>query len=94
MYKRFTALDVVSKTEAIPLTKLFGSPLYVYKESIIRQKIQMLIAAAKEFKVCYAIKANTNTHIVKLIRDCGIKHIDVVSPGEIYKALSCGYTPS
>ena len=34
-----------------------------------------------EFKVSYAIKANTNIQIVKLIRESGINHIDVVSPG-------------
>jgi diaminopimelate decarboxylase len=41
----------------------------------------MLLASAKEFKVCYALKANTNTSLVKLIKNQGITHVDVVSPG-------------
>lgn len=44
-------------------------------------------------KVCYAIKANTNTSIVKVIKDVGISHIDATSPGEIYKALYAGFKP-
>lgn len=45
------------------------------------EKAKMLLASAKEFKVCYALKANTNTSIVKFIKNQGITHVDVVSPG-------------
>jgi len=60
---------------------MYGSPLYVYKEAIIAEKARMLLASAKEFKVCYALKANTNTSLVKFIKNQGITHVDVVSPG-------------
>ncbi len=93
MQKRFTVLDVVTAAQAASLISHYGSPLYLYKEAIIREKVRRLLQAAQEFKVCYAIKANTNSTIVKLIRELGIHHIDVVSPGEIHKALSCGYQP-
>lgn len=41
------------------------------------------------------MKANSNPEILKAIRDNGkgVKYVDVVSPGEIYRALSCGYRP-
>jgi len=50
--------------------------------------------SAKNFVVSYALKANTNSAIVKIIKDAGVSHIDVVSPGEIHKALQCGYEGS
>lgn len=55
--------------------------------------MRRLLEAAQEFRVCYAIKANTNASLVKLIRELGVHHVDAVSPGEIHKALSCGYQP-
>ena len=79
--KRFTALDVVSAEQAEALVHTFGSPLYVYKEDIIVNKVGKLLHTAKGFKVSYALKANTNSHIVRLIRELGVDHVDVVSPG-------------
>lgn len=93
MHKRFTVLDVVSTAQTNSLVSLYGSPLYVYKEAIVREKVRRLLEAAQEFRVCYAIKANTNATLVKLIRELGVHHVDAVSPGEIHKALSCGYQP-
>lgn len=49
---------------------------------------------AGEFKVCYAIKANTNTKLVQHIRELGIDYVDAVSPGEVHRALICGYPAS
>lgn len=41
------------------------------------------------------MKANSNPDILKIIRNNGegIKYVDVVSPGEIKRALECGYKP-
>jgi diaminopimelate decarboxylase len=39
------------------------------------------------------MKANNNSHILRLLQECGVPNVDVVSPGEIYKALNCGYKP-
>jgi diaminopimelate decarboxylase len=30
---------------------------------------------------------------MKLIKSLGVKNVDVVSPGEIFKALHCGFKP-
>lgn len=42
------------------------------------------------------MKANSNPEIIKIIRNNGegIKYVDVVSPGEINRALECGYKPN
>lgn len=93
MQKKFKVTDIVDGKRAQQLVSKYGSPLYVYSESIIKQKIDTLLNATKGFKVSYALKANTNKVLVKLIRQYGIKHVDVVSPGEIHKAIQCGYQP-
>lgn len=36
MQKRFTVLDVITAAQATSLVSQYGSPLYVYKEAIIR----------------------------------------------------------
>ena len=53
----------------------------MYKENIIKDKVNKLMAASEGFDIKYALKANTNTTIVKLIKSMGISQVDVVSPG-------------
>jgi diaminopimelate decarboxylase len=79
----FTAKDLV---------EMFGSPLYVYDENIIRQKYRELNEAfslIKNKKILYACKANSNIEIIKILREEGAG-IDVVSCGEIYCTLKAG----
>jgi len=74
------------------LVEMFGSPLYVYDENIIRQKYRELNEAfslIKNKKILYACKANSNIEIIKILREEGAG-IDVVSCGEIYCTLKAG----
>ena len=75
------------------LIKDFGSPLYVYEEDTILNKFTTLRnAISYPYKrILYAIKANPNPAIAKLLKEqnCGI---DAVSPGEIELALHCGFS--
>ena len=76
----------------IELTKKYGSPLYVYDTSKIinaYNKIYLNIPY-KKLKVHYAMKANYNHSILKLLKDLGAG-IDAVSPAEIVYALKCGF---
>ncbi|PTU66512.1 diaminopimelate decarboxylase [Chromobacterium sp. Panama] len=69
------------------LARQYGSPLWVYHADTIRRRI----AELKGFDVIrYAQKANSNTHILSLIREQGVK-VDAVSLGEIERALAAGY---
>ena len=64
-----------------------GTPLWVYDAPTIRRQI----AALKSFDtIRYAQKANSNTHILRLMRAQGVK-VDAVSLGEIERALAAGY---
>ena len=69
------------------LAERFGSPLWVYDATVIRQRI----AALKAFDtVRFAQKACSNIHILSLMREQGVK-VDSVSRGEILRALAAGY---
>ncbi|MCE1986499.1 diaminopimelate decarboxylase [Enterobacter roggenkampii] len=67
----------------------FGCPVWVYDAQIVREKI----AALHQFDVVrFAQKACSNIHILRLMREQGVK-VDSVSLGEIERALVAGYDP-
>lgn len=69
------------------LAERFGTPLWVYDATLIRSRI----AALQAFDtIRFAQKACSNTHILKLMREQGVK-VDAVSRGEILRALAAGY---
>jgi diaminopimelate decarboxylase len=66
----------------------FGTPLYVYSASTIRER---LYAFQKAFQaiphtVCYSVKANSNLSILRLLARMGCG-FDVVSGGELERVL-------
>ena len=64
-----------------------GTPLWVYDAASVRARV----AALKAFDVIrYAQKANSNTHLLRLMRAQGVR-VDAVSLGEIERALAAGY---
>nr|WP_315080916.1 diaminopimelate decarboxylase [uncultured Kosakonia sp.] len=67
----------------------FGCPVWVYDAQIIRAQIAKL----RDFDVIrFAQKACSNIHILRLMREQGVK-VDSVSLGEIERALAAGYDP-
>jgi diaminopimelate decarboxylase len=71
------------------LAQTHGTPLWVYDAATIERQI----AALRQFDVIrFAQKANSNTHILKLMKRLGVM-VDSVSLGEIERALAAGFTP-
>jgi diaminopimelate decarboxylase len=77
--------------EEIALPKLaerFGTPLYVYSASTIRDRMRIFQHAFRRapHTICYSVKANSNLSILRLLAamDCGF---DVVSGGELERVL-------
>jgi diaminopimelate decarboxylase len=69
------------------LAQRHGTPLWVYDAITIRERI----AALKVFDtVRFAQKANSNIHLLRLMREQGVV-VDAVSLGEIERALAAGY---
>src|SRR5262249_50382126 len=64
-----------------------GTPYYLYDAELILERL----AALRAFDVVrYAQKANSNVHILRLLRGAGAL-VDAVSLGEIERALRAGY---
>ncbi|OED39037.1 diaminopimelate decarboxylase [PVC group bacterium (ex Bugula neritina AB1)] len=83
--------------EDVPLSSLtekFGTPLYVYSSSSLKQNYLDLYEAYKEINplICFSVKANSNIHILKKLVDLG-SGLDIVSEGELYRALKAGCPP-
>ena len=71
------------------LAQTHGTPLWVYDAATIRARI----AALKSFDtIRFAQKACSNTHILRLMREQGVK-VDSVSRGEVLRAMAAGFVP-
>jgi diaminopimelate decarboxylase len=73
----------------------FGTPLYVYSAGTILDHYQRLDAALTPLAhlICYAVKANSNRAILKLLAGEGAG-FDIVSGGELYRVLAAGGDPA
>jgi len=73
------------------LAERYGTPLYIYSYNTLVRHYQAYDDAYDAFPhiICYALKANTNGAILKLLakQGCGA---DIVSGGELYRALKAG----
>jgi diaminopimelate decarboxylase len=83
--------------EDIPLKELaeeYGTPLYVYSKNQITENFRFLSSSlgTTNCLVCYALKANANHYILKLLASESAG-ADVVSAGELYLALKAGFSP-
>lgn len=83
--------------EEVPVEKIasdVGTPLYLYSSSTIERHIKVFTEAFSEVDhlICYSVKANSNLAVLKLIADMGAG-ADIVSGGELYRALAAGISP-
>jgi diaminopimelate decarboxylase len=69
----------------------FGTPLYVYSAGTILDHYHRLDAAlgSLDHLICYAVKANSNGAILKLLVEAGAG-FDIVSGGELFRVLKAG----
>src|ERR1700736_3217910 len=72
----------------------FGTPLYIYSAGTILDHFHRLDAALAplEHLICYAVKANSNRAVLKLLAEAGAG-FDIVSGGELFRALKAGADP-
>lgn len=80
--------------EGLGLSKIaqeFGTPTFVYSERAVTQAFGSFAkaAAGKESLVCYALKANSNLAIIRLLGKQGAG-FDIVSLGELQRVLAAG----
>mgnify|MGYP006097472917 CR=1 FL=1 len=85
----------IEKTSVLSIAKKNKTPFYLYSSKQIEENY---INFAKIFRnvnplICFAAKANTNLTIMRLLGKLG-SGADVVSGGELLKALKAGIKPN
>ncbi len=83
--------------EAVNLTNLartVGTPFYCYSTATLERHYRVFADAFADVKaiVCYAMKANSNQSVLKTFARLGAG-ADVVSGGELKRALAAGISP-
>lgn len=83
--------------DEIPVKKLakrFGTPLYIYSQRTIERHVNAYQKAFRDIRhmICYAVKANSNLSILRLIGSMGCG-ADVISGGELFRAMKAGIKP-
>lgn len=74
-----------------------GTPFYCYSKKTLIGNFQSFVdafaqAKISDYKICYAIKANYNIHLVKILSELGAG-IDAVSAGEVFRAVKANIDP-
>ena len=84
----------IEKVKAQNLAKKFNTPIYCYSYEQLKKNIHNFKKNFKSFSplICFAIKANSNVGLIREIKKLGLG-ADVVSVGEMMKALKAGINP-
>ncbi len=93
----FAYRDGVLHAESVPIARIaaaVGTPFYVYSAASLRARYRAFADAfaAERPLVCFAVKANSNLAVLRLLAGLGAG-ADVVSEGELRRALAAGIPP-
>ena len=84
---------ILEEVNLSSLVHNFGTPCYVYSKSHIKNNVkEYLCSVTKDDLICFAVKANSNLSIIKLIAELGCG-FDVVSGGELERVIVAGGDP-
>lgn len=80
--------------EGVALTNVaaeYGTPAYVYSRAAVESSWKALDTAfaGRNHLICYAVKANSNLAVLKLLADLG-SGFDIVSGGELARVMAAG----
>ncbi len=94
----FTYKDGLLSAEDVSLADLadqVGTPFYCYSRATLERHFRVFDDALADLDhtVCYAVKANGNVAVIKTLARLGAG-ADVVSGGELMRALKAGVPPS
>lgn len=83
---------MIIREKFVELARTYGTPLFVYDGDLMVERYHDLFRfiPEKDLHIHYALKANYNPALLKLLRDEGAG-IDAVSPGEVVLALKLGF---
>lgn len=94
----FSRVDGTLHCDGVPLDALareVGTPSYVYSAPSIREQYTRLSVAfaATPHRLHYSVKANSSLAILAVLQEMG-SGVDIVSGGELFRALKAGYCGS
>ena len=77
------------------LADAVGTPAYVYSSAALRDRYDAYARAFADLPhlICYAVKANANLGVISTLARAGAG-ADIVSGGELYRALRAGVPPA
>jgi diaminopimelate decarboxylase len=83
--------------EAVPLTTIanqYGTPCFVYSRAHLEERFRGFREplGTRPHLICYAVKANSNLAVLKVLALCGAG-FDIVSGGELERVLAAGGEP-
>ena len=83
--------------ENVPLKEIaatVGTPTYIYSYATMERHYRVFDEAFKGFPhlICYSMKCNSNLAVLNVFKDLG-SGIDIVSQGELFRALKAGCDP-
>lgn len=83
--------------EDVPVSTLvaaYGTPLYVYSAATLRRHFTAFDSAFGNLPhlTCFSVKANSNLSVLRTLAAMGAG-VDIVSGGELYRALAAGVAP-
>jgi diaminopimelate decarboxylase len=85
--------------EGVPMSRIareVGTPVYVYSRATLERHARVFREALSDVgptHFAFAIKANPNLAVVKVLANCGFG-ADVVSGGEVSRAIAGGMAPA
>jgi len=76
------------------LAEEYGTPLYIYSTATFMRHFKAFDSAfdGLDHLTCYSVKANSNLSVLKMLAEQGAG-MDIVSGGELYRALKAGVDP-
>ena len=76
------------------IAREYGTPLYVYNEDIIRDRMMKVagVITRYPYRANYSCKTNTNLEILKIALSVGV-NADAMSEGEMRMLLHAGFPP-
>ena len=83
--------------EEVPVSRIaeeVGTPVYIYSAATLRRHYRVFDEAFSDLPhlVCYSVKANSNLAVLRLLAREGAG-ADIVSGGELFRALRAGIPP-
>ncbi len=78
----------------LELAEQYGTPLFVYSKATLKRHIDMIDGAFAgiDHLTCYSVKAGSTSSILTIFAEHGLG-ADIVSGGELYRALRAGMPP-